>query len=427
MLGDGLDDFLHGLRRGGIRAPVAQNVEDGREGLLLDDVELIARAGDARRDVVPAREIGAVQALASAQDRAALLLDAAHRVLEVRHRLGVHDRAHQRGGVARVADAHVLIRGDQPPLQLLADRLVRDDAAGAGAALPGRAHRAEQDGGEHQVHVGVGRHHDGVVAAQLEDGAAQPLPHNLRNPVAHPAAAGGRHQRDAPVVQQPVADGGAAPHRQREDGGIVPVRARHLRRDAGAGDRRERRLAGRLPQRGVPAHRRDGRVPAPHRDREVEGGDHPDHAQRVPLLEHAVVGTLGVHGEPVELPREAGREVADVDHLLHFALALGEDLAHLERHQVAQLRLVPAQPLADLAHDLPTLGGRYRAPLEEGLVGALDDAVVLVHGDLAHRRDAGAVDGRMDLEFGPGAHPLAGEAARIHIFEPERRQQLRSA
>ena len=86
--------------------------------------------------------------------------------------------------------------------------------------------------------------------------------------------------------------------------------------------------------------------------------------------------------------------------------------------------LCPAQPLADLAHDLPALGGRYRAPLEEGLVGARDDAVVFVHGDLAHRGDARAVDGRMDLEFGPGAHPLAGEAARIHIFEPERRQQL---
>src|SRR6266568_448389 len=39
---------------------------------------------------------------------------------------------------------------------------------------------------------------------------------------------------------------------------------------------------------------------------------------------------------PIELPRQADREVADIDHLLHFALALFEDLAGLDRHQAAE-------------------------------------------------------------------------------------------
>jgi hypothetical protein len=56
-------------------------------------------------------------------------------------------------------------------------------------------------------------------------------------------------------------------------------------------------------------------------------------AQRVPLLEHAVAGALAVHGEAIELARQADGEVGDVDHLLHLALAFGQDLAHLAADQ----------------------------------------------------------------------------------------------
>ena len=45
---------------------------------------------------------------------------------------------------------------------------------------------------------------------------------------------------------------------------------------------------------------------------------------------HAVAGALGGDGEAVELAREAAGEVADVDHLLHFAARLGDDLAGLD-------------------------------------------------------------------------------------------------
>ena len=47
-------------------------------------------------------------------------------------------------------------------------------------------------------------------------------------------------------------------------------------------------------------------------------------------------GALGVHGQAVELARETDREVADVDHLLDLAQALGQDLAHLQRDQPAE-------------------------------------------------------------------------------------------
>ncbi len=42
---------------------------------------------------------------------------------------------------------------------------MNDKAAGGGAALPGRAHGAEEDGPDGQVEVGVLGDDDGIVAA----------------------------------------------------------------------------------------------------------------------------------------------------------------------------------------------------------------------------------------------------------------------
>ena len=68
----------------------------------------------------------------------------------------------------------------------------------------------------------------------------------------------------------------------------------------------------------------------------IESGNDRARPQRMPGLGHAMARTLGGDGETVQLAREADGEVADVDHLLHFAEALGDDLADLERHQRPQ-------------------------------------------------------------------------------------------
>ena len=55
------------------------------------------------------------------------------------------------------------------------------------------------------------------------------------------------------------------------------------------------RLRRRLPDRDVAADRREERIPGPHGDRKIERPDHADDAERVPLLEHAVIRTLRMH------------------------------------------------------------------------------------------------------------------------------------
>ena len=123
---------------------------------------------------------------------------------------------------------------------------------------------------------------------------------------------------------------------------------------------------------GSPQTKRERGVPAPHRDREVEGADDRDGAERMPRLREPVAGTLGRDRAAVELAREADGEVADVDHLLHLAEPLLRDLPDLERHERAERLLLAAQLLAEQPHELAAMRAGQVAPGDERLGGAGD-------------------------------------------------------
>ena len=76
----------------------------------------------------------------------------------------------------------------------------------------------------------------------------------------------------------------------------------------------------------------------------------------MPLLVHAMRRTFGVHRVAVQHARLAHGEVGDVDHLLHFAVALGLDLARLQRDQRTERVLVLAQRVADRRTASPRFG-----------------------------------------------------------------------
>src|SRR5215471_7848805 len=97
----------------------------------------------------------------------------------------------------------------------------------------------------------------------------------------------------------------------------------------------------------------------------------------MPLLVHAMVRPLARYREAVELTREADGEVSEVDHLLHFAEAFGENLAGFESYQGAELGLMRAELVADLAHDLAPGGRGDQAPARERFSGLTDDAIIV--------------------------------------------------
>ena len=119
------------------------------------------------------------------------------------------------------------------------------------------------------------------------------------------------------------------------------------------------------------------------------------------LLVHAVVGTLRVHGQAVELTALAHREVADVNHLLNLAQSFLVALAHFVGHEGAEAFFFGPKGIAILTNNLSALGSGPFAPLDEGFCGGVHDALVIVRRCRAERRNALAIDRGVAFNVGP--------------------------
>ena len=109
-------------------------------------------------------------------------------------------------------------------------------------------------------------------------------------------------------------------------------------------------------------------------------------------------GALGGDREAVELSRKADGEIADVDHLLHFAETLGDDLADFDGDECAQGVLLGAKFLSQKTHELAPPRRGDIAPGEEGAVRLLGDRGHVVDRRLADAGDLGTVDRRADRQ-----------------------------
>ena len=221
---------------------------------------------------------------------------------------------------------------------------------------------------QRQFEVGGRRDDHGVIAAQLQNRPAQALRHRQCHCPAHPHRAGGGDQRDVGAAREHLAGFAAADGDLQQRGrGIRAEPGERTRADAINGKRRQRRFLRRLPQHGIAAYERERRIPAPHRHGKVEGGDDAAQPQRVPGLTHGVPRALRGDGQPVELARETDGEITDVDHFLHLAQALLQDLAGFERYEATEVLFLLAQLLAEQAHKLAAPRRRHLTPLSEGL------------------------------------------------------------
>jgi hypothetical protein len=90
------------------------------------------------------------------------------------------------------------------------------------------------------------------------------------------------------------------------------------------------------------------------------------------------------HRAALQLPRQADREVADVDHLLDLTERFGRDLPGLDRDQLSDLGLVLVQERAEALDERPANGRGHRAPARERGPGRRDRRI--------HLRPAGGGD-----------------------------------
>ena len=183
----------------------------------------------------------------------------------------------------------------------------------------------------------------GVVAAELEDGAGKAGGELRTDSAAHRGRAGGGDQGNKGRGDEDLSNCSAADQEGREAlwkrvAGFYNELCGCAFEDCLGGEGSQGRLLRGLPDDGVAADQRERGVPTPHGDREVERGDDADHTERMPGLHHAVVRALRGQGEAGDLARETGREGADVDHLLDFAITFGEELAGFNRYEASRAR-----------------------------------------------------------------------------------------
>ncbi len=134
----------------------------------------------------------------------------------------------------------------------------------------------------------------------------------------------------------------------------------------------------RPPQHAVAAHRRDHGVPCPHRDRKIEGADHAHDSQRMPLLVHAMAGTLAVHREPVELARKPDGEIGRCRSSPALRPGLRPESCPFRAKPARRdRRLCSAQLVADFAHDLAAPRSGHHAPVQERFGGARHHGFVI--------------------------------------------------
>ena len=202
------------------------------------------------------------------------------------------------------------------------------------------------------------------------------------------------------IVDQSLAD--LAPADQtasRDRPAPSPNFAAARRNSAWVASARQRRLLRWLPDDAVAADEREGGVPRPDGDGEIERGDDADDADRAPVLGQPMVGPFRLDRQAIELARKSNREIADVDHLLDLAQALRSDLADFERDQPAERGLVSAQFLAEQAHEFASARRGHAAPFQKAALFARPMARGASRGRrLDDASDRRAVDRRFDLE-----------------------------
>ena len=121
-----------------------------------------------------------------------------------------------------------------------------------------------------------------------------------------------------------------------------------------------------------------------------------------------MAGPLGRDGQSVKLARQPHREIADVDHLLHFAEAFLQNFSVLDRDQTAERFFVGTQFLAEQTHQFATARRRHLAPLAERFHARFDLGIDRWHAVITDAPDLSAVDRRAhdlrsrrrDAEFG---------------------------
>ena len=301
---------------------------------MLDDFQVVGDLGNGGLHITTTFVAFPFETAAWNENTTPLFDNCVEGALVLRHSIGVDQRSDVVVFVKRITNADLLVRLRQLIAHLVVNAVVDDQASRRRAPLTACAHGTKHSRGNDHFQVGLRSDDDGVVAAQFKQGTSEACRHGLGHNLAHPDGTSGRHERNAAVgghhlshLVVSVDDAAGA--------GWKVVGLGHFVPNVLARDGTERRLFRGLPNTHVSRNPREGGVPTPHSNREVECADDAHHPEGVILFVHPVVGTLRVHGEAIQLAALAHSEITDVDHLLHLTKSFLVALAHFIGHKGA--------------------------------------------------------------------------------------------
>ena len=263
---------------------------------------------------------------------------------------------------------------------------VHEDPVGADAGLAG-VEELDQRGAPGGVRrVGVGKHDERRVPAELERHPLDVPGRTPGEPLADLGRAGEGELAHGRVGQELLPHQGGPVGR---DQVYDPRGHPHLVQDPEHLHRAQRRLLGRLEHDRAPGRERGPDLPGEHRDRVVPRGDRPDHAHRLAHHHEPLVGAGGGDRLPVDPLGLFGEPDQEVGRVLHLDPGRPQRLALLGGHQPGQVvgalrhqpvRVVqepgplvrgPARPGGERrlggGHGVPNVLGLRRADLREDL------------------------------------------------------------
>src|SRR6266404_1242342 len=128
-----------------------------------------------------------------------------------------------------------------------------------------------------------------------------------------------------------------------------------------------------------------------------------------------------LNGQAIKHARLTDSQIADVDHLLSFALAFGDDLPRFHRHELAEVMFRVAQRVAQAADSFAAYWSGSDTPFQKCFVCPANRSFVIFIGRCPNAGEFPAVDWRdlVDLRAPAAAGPFAAKGARIFLGQIE--------
>src|SRR5437773_1975951 len=121
--------------------------------------------------------------------------------------------------------------------------------------------------------------------------------------------------------------------------------------------------------------------------------------------------------QPIKLARKADSEIANIDHLLHFAFAFDKNLSRFERHKPRKVAFKFAQRIPEPPDRFAANRRGNSPPFQESLVRARHGCFIILRPSGADRGDHLAIDRRHLFERFAATEPFAAKHAWVYLLD----------